>query len=238
MNLSATIERLESEGFTADQIVKLLKCLVMAEAQAAASSDEIRAARKREADRLRMSERRATVALQSRDTVQKKVSDKEIPHTPLEINFQENNYSAREAEKSDVVQAFDAWNALASELDLPKAQVLTSERDRKLRARLSDCGGLDGWNAAMAKIRGSPLCTGDNARGWRADLDFVLQRKSFTRLMEGSYDGKSPGRNDNAGRGNSRQGNDQLLDAILAEAKRREDGEGGGDLSDVDARAA
>ena len=58
MNLSATIQRLEEEGFTPDQIVKMLKCLVLGE-QPAASLEEIRAERKREADRVRMAERRA-----------------------------------------------------------------------------------------------------------------------------------------------------------------------------------
>lgn len=237
MNLSATIQRLEEEGFTPDQIVKMLKCLVLGE-QPAASLEEIRAERKREADRVRMAERRATVALQSRDTEEKKVSDKEIPHTPLEINFQENNYSPREGGKSDEELAFDAWNDLASQADLPKAQVLTAERRRKLKARLAECGGIDGWHGALAKIRGSPWCRGENDRGWRADLDFVLQSKSFTRLMEGSYDGRSPGRHEAVGGVNSRSENERILASILAEAKRREDGEGDSDLPGFDARAA
>lgn len=237
MNLSATIARLEEEGFTPDQIVAMLKCLVLT-SQPAASIEEIRAERKREADRVRMAERRATVALQSRDTVQKKVSDKEIPHTPLEINFQENNYYAQGTEADTETQAFEAWNDLASELGLPKAQILTAERRRKIKSRLNECGGLDGWRDALAKIRGSPLCRGENDRGWRADLDFLLQRKSFTRLMEGSYDGRSPGRHANAGSVNSRSENERILADILAEAKRREDGEGNSDVPGVDARAA
>lgn len=169
---------------------------------------------------------------------EKKVSDKEIPHTPLEINFQENNYSPREGGKSDEELAFEAWNDLASQADLPKAQVLTAERRRKLKARLAECGGIDGWHGALAKIRGSPWCRGENDRGWRADLDFVLQSKSFTRLMEGSYDGRSPGRHEAAGGVNSRSENERILASILAEAKRREDGEGDSDLPGFDARAA
>lgn len=169
---------------------------------------------------------------------QKKVSDKEIPHTPLEINFQENNYYAQGTEADTETQAFAAWNDLASELGLPKAQILTAERRRKIKSRLNECGGLDGWRDALAKIRGSPLCRGENDRGWRADLDFLLQRKSFTRLMEGSYDGRSPGRHANAGSVNSRSENERILADILAEAKRREDGEGNSDVPGVDARAA
>lgn len=84
--------------------------------------------------------------------------------------------------------AFDAWNDLAIDLALPIAQVLTPERKTKLRRRLEECGGLEGWAAALARIRGSPFLLGKNDRRWKADLDFVLQKKSFTRLMEGSYE--------------------------------------------------
>lgn len=85
-------------------------------------------------------------------------------------------------------QALDAWNDVAIDLALPVAQFLNSERKAKLRQRLDECGGLDGWAVAMSRIRGSPFLRGENPRGWKADLDFVLQKKSFTRLMEGSYE--------------------------------------------------
>ena len=206
-----------------EAIALALECIVL-EAPPAASLEEIRAERKREADRVRMAERRATVALQSRDTGQKKVPDKEIPHTPLEINLQEKIPSTRETPISVEEQAFEAWNALASAEGLPKAQFLTPERRRKIKTRLGECGGLDGWRDALAKIRGSPWCLGENASGWRADLDFVLQRKSFTKLMEGSYDGR-PGQTQAAKRSPI---HDTLaaIDAVADEAIRRAGGHG------------
>lgn len=82
------------------------------------------------------------------------------------------------------------YNALADEFDLPRCQKLTDTRKAKLHQRLKDCGGIEGWNYAMGKIRGSPFLIGDNPRGWKADFDFILQEKSFTRLMEGFYDAK------------------------------------------------
>lgn len=94
------------------------------------------------------------------------------------------------AEAPDVArQAFDAWNDLARDIGLPIAQVFTARRQSALKARLAEVGGLDGWGVALAKIRGSPFLRGETSRdGWKADLDFLLQQKSFTKLMEGSYD--------------------------------------------------
>lgn len=86
-----------------------------------------------------------------------------------------------------VTEAVEAWNLLAHDIGLPKVQKLTDARRTKLRARLKDCGGIEGWHVALGKVRGSPFLRGDNGR-WAADFDFLLQDKSFTKLMEGAYD--------------------------------------------------
>ena len=39
----------------------------------------------------------------------------------------------------------------------------------------------------------APFLCGENDRGWRANIDFFLQAKSSTKLMEGAYDDKRPG---------------------------------------------
>lgn len=85
--------------------------------------------------------------------------------------------------------AVDAYNAMAQKAGLPKAQLLTDKRRKSLAHRLQECGGIDGWKAAMDKVAASAFLTGKKT-DWRADFDFVLQAKSFTKLMEGSYDDK------------------------------------------------
>lgn len=97
-------------------------------------------------------------------------------------------------EPDECVVAVDAWNALASETGLPQVQRLTEPRRRSLKQRLAECGGIEGWNSALARIRGSPFLLGEGPKGWRADFDFVVQAKSFTKLMEGSYDGRNQDR--------------------------------------------
>lgn len=87
-------------------------------------------------------------------------------------------------------KAVDSWNSLARETGLSKVGKLTDMRRRSLKARLSECDGLSGWSDALAKIRTNSFLLGDNDRGWKADFDFLLQSKSFTKLMEGGYDRK------------------------------------------------
>ncbi len=84
--------------------------------------------------------------------------------------------------------AVAAWNTLAAELGLARVQRLTAQRRASLAKRLGECGGLLGWEAALERVRASDFLHGNNDRGWRADFDFMLQAKSFTKLMEGGYD--------------------------------------------------
>lgn len=93
----------------------------------------------------------------------------------------------------ETATAVQMWNTLAEELDLPKAQKITASRRASLKSRLKDCGGLEGWQAALDKIRTSPGLQGKNDRGWKMDFDDLTNERKFTRLMEGKYDrwGKS-----------------------------------------------
>lgn len=115
-------------------------------------------------------------------------------------NKEENNLKEKKEEvkdsrppiSDDEQSAFDAYNDLAKRIDLPVAQVTGDTRKSKLRQRLSECGGLSGWVAALEKLEASSFLRGGNANGWKADLDFILQAKSFTKLLEGSYDDRKP----------------------------------------------
>lgn len=90
-----------------------------------------------------------------------------------------------------VDEAVEGYNLMADDVGWPKAQRVTAARRAALKARLRECGGIEGWRAAMAKARASPFLMGDHDRDWRPSLDFFLQAKSFTKLMEGAYDRSS-----------------------------------------------
>jgi hypothetical protein len=88
----------------------------------------------------------------------------------------------------EIQMAFSMFNAMALKAGLPAAQKLTESRKAKMRQRLKDCGGLEGFRAALEKVAGSSFLTGGGDRGWKIDIDSLLQEKTFTRVMEGNYD--------------------------------------------------
>ena len=79
------------------------------------------------------------------------------------------------------------WNELAGALGLPKVANISRARRAAFRARTREMPGLEPWRRVFATIRGSPWMHGQNDREWRADFDFILQPKSFIKLVEGSY---------------------------------------------------
>jgi len=86
--------------------------------------------------------------------------------------------------KSEILEA---WAQRMVPLGFPAVAKMTGQRDRQLRARLKD-STLEEWQRAMDALERSAFCRGENDRGWRADFDFLLQPKSFTKLLEGAYD--------------------------------------------------
>jgi hypothetical protein len=79
------------------------------------------------------------------------------------------------------------WNAMAESVGLPLVRKLTPSRRRQFKVRLREYRDIEDWQRAFKTIRETPWMHGDNARGWRADFDFLLQSKSFTKLTEGAY---------------------------------------------------
>lgn len=84
--------------------------------------------------------------------------------------------------------AFEAWNEMAGEAGLPLVQNRSETRKKHLRLRLAECGGLEGWRAALEKVRASSFLTGAGERGWKADFDFAVTATKFTKIMEGGFD--------------------------------------------------
>lgn len=95
------------------------------------------------------------------------------------------------SEPDQNAQAFEIFQAMAQRAKLPVPAKLSNARKSKLKNRLKDCGGVEGWKIACSKVEASNFCTGDNKHGWLAGLDFMLQESSFNKIMEGSYDNRT-----------------------------------------------
>tara|TARA_R110000822_G_scaffold75151_5_gene180787 strand:+ start:247 stop:840 length:594 start_codon:yes stop_codon:yes gene_type:complete len=108
--------------------------------------------------------------------------------TPETETETETENKALTSSVDDTRLMVDTWNRMASDYGLTKVQKLTKARKAKAVARLKDCGGLEGWDAALEKVAKTPGLLGQAGGNWKASFDFLLQESSFVKLMEGSYD--------------------------------------------------
>lgn len=136
-------------------------------------------------------------SLENNDTVQSTdistdvptVNPSQQPNNPTVKKEEPNGSLSSDAE--DVVTALDVYNAAAEEVGWPKVMSFTKARRSALSARLRECGGLAGWDAAILKAKHSSHLCGQNDRGWLANFDFITRQSSFAKLMEGNYDNRS-----------------------------------------------
>lgn len=103
---------------------------------------------------------------------------------PKDISCKQDKSSDDDLSVDDVIQA---WNELAESCDLAKVVKLTEARRKQIKSRIREYSA-DDWSKAMGAIYRSKFLRGENDRGWKADFDFLLQPKSFVKLVEGSYD--------------------------------------------------
>lgn len=113
------------------------------------------------------------------------------PKTEPEIEPMEANASVGQAD--EVRQAFEAYNWIAERIGASRAERLNDDRKRRLKARIKDAGGLEGWYDALRRIEGSPFLTGQTHHHFGLTLDFILQPSSFTKLIEGRYEDRPNG---------------------------------------------
>lgn len=86
-----------------------------------------------------------------------------------------------------VTDFVESWNETATACGLPKISKLTDARKRAFNVRRREYPEIEHWQAAFRCLTENKWMHGDNAKGWRADPDFFLQAKSFTKLVEGAY---------------------------------------------------
>lgn len=80
------------------------------------------------------------------------------------------------------------WNEECGVITSARAPNLT-RRSNCIRRWREDFGSDPGqWRAYCRQIAASPFLRGESARGWRADLDWVLKPENLSHILEGRYD--------------------------------------------------
>lgn len=92
------------------------------------------------------------------------------------------------AVKTDFPKIISVWNEILGDV-CPRIQRLTDQRKRLIASRMIDSFGkeISQWQDYCKTIRGSPFCSGENDRGWRANIDWALKPQTVAKVLEGLY---------------------------------------------------
>ena len=82
--------------------------------------------------------------------------------------------AAKSAEREMINEAVRMYRETAKAQDWPNMLKLSKSRQAALRARLRECDGIAGWDAALRRAAASDHCNGDNDRGWVCNFDFLV----------------------------------------------------------------
>lgn len=86
--------------------------------------------------------------------------------------------------EADAVRAFvEAWNRHRGRL--PKAHAVPlGQRAGRIAAALQAEPRLERWESAMKALASSPFHLGENGRGWKATIDFLVQPSQYPKWLE------------------------------------------------------
>ncbi len=106
----------------------------------------------------------------------------------LEARKKEDIVKTDNSQTVEIKSAIRVYNDICGGAKLPKVSKLTDARKTGVRARLRDCDGLEGWVDFCKKVIVCPHLIGDNDRGWKASLDFIIKEANYIKIIEGNYD--------------------------------------------------
>jgi len=122
----------------------------------------------------------------------------DTPPNPIEGESADNNHpddkskpsnDSEPPEDNNVDFAFEKFQVIARQCNLPVPKALNKIRRTKLLARLNQ-HGIDVWFEALNKIQNSKYLRGE-VNGFRATIDFMLAEPSFQKIIEGNFDDQS-----------------------------------------------
>lgn len=82
------------------------------------------------------------------------------------------------------------WNQHADQ-KLSRVKLASPSRRKHSANRWKEHPSDEFWTDVIWKINRSEFCLGKNARGWKADIDFLLRPDTAAKVLEGKYDGGS-----------------------------------------------
>ena len=117
-------------------------------------------------------------------------SNSEIEFYNLKKEKENDNPKVDEQKPKQVI---DLYHQICT--SLPKVVKLTESRKKSINARFKEGITLEMFKEAFTKAQNSSFLTGNNDRGFKADIDFLINANSLTKTLEGKYDNKTTTKN-------------------------------------------
>ena len=112
-----------------------------------------------------------------------------IKSIPNQGDTKEKKETIQKKESKTSPESFIAY--WSSKTNLPRVRRMTDERKKKLGVRLEEKDFANHWQETIDKISQSAFCTGNNDRGWKASIDWLLVNSTnYVKVLEGKYNNK------------------------------------------------
>lgn len=142
-------------------------------------------------DRFYNEERRQKTVETNVDAVKRRKAVATLPYPTLPTE-RVRPQAASAAKAAPPHPIFDLWNKAEG---LPRIAGASKKRLIAAKARWLENPDAAYWTSVINRIAASPFCKGENDRGWRAGIDWLLRPDTAIKVIEGAYDPK-PGQNE------------------------------------------
>ena len=142
----------------------------------------------REQNRLRKQKQRARAALpeashvMSRDSHATDIEEDKDKEINIDID--------RDNKRVNYQRIADMYNEIC--ISFPKLKSLSESRKKAIKARMNTYGEED-FRTLFEKAEASDFLKGKNNRNWTATFDWLIKDSNMAKVLEGNYDGNSPG---------------------------------------------
>lgn len=92
---------------------------------------------------------------------------------------------------SQIEQVINSYHEICT--SLTKVRSVTDDRKRAIK-KLCTKMSIEEIKEAFTKAQNTPFLKGENNRGWKANIDFMLKHSHLVKILEGFYDSTSKGK--------------------------------------------
>ena len=146
-------------------------------------------------DKIRESKRLAQARWRAKQKAIAEIST--VDSTEIESNNAEEDKDKeldkdidRDNKRVNYQRIADMYNEIC--ISFPKLKSLSESRKKAIKARMNTYGEED-FRTLFEKAEASDFLKGKNNRNWTATFDWLIKDSNMAKVLEGNYDGNSPG---------------------------------------------